>query len=73
LVRMRIPIIPESEAMLFWAWLPMAEEDSLVVREGGMSLELRFDLDCLKGPLRPTRIWSSVPPGARRRCSSPTW
>jgi hypothetical protein len=57
LVRMRIPVIPESEAILFWGWLPMEEEDFLMVREDGMSLGLRFDLDCLKGPLRPTKKW----------------
>lgn len=66
-MRMRIPIVPESEAMLFWAWLPMDEEDSLVVKRDGMTLALRFDLGCLKGPLRPTEArqlsdskWSMV-------------
>lgn len=63
LVRMRIPIIPESEAMLFWAWLPM-DEDSLVVKKDGISLRLCFDLTCLKGPLKPTTV---------QQLSDPRW
>lgn len=64
LVRMRIPVISESEAMLFWAWLPTSEEDSLVVTQNGMTLKLYFDLSCLKGPLRPTET---------RQLSEPRW
>ena len=64
LVRMRIPVVPDSEAMLFWAWLPMDEEDSLVVRRDGMTLKLHFDLDCLKGPFRPT---------SAQQLSDPQW
>ncbi len=53
LVQMRIPIIPESRTILFWNWLPVNENDFLVVREDSISLKFWFDLTCIQGPLRP--------------------
>jgi hypothetical protein len=65
LVRMRIPIIPESRSILFWNWLPVDEEDSLRVEEEGMSLRLWFDLECIKGASRPREKSELSLPGWR--------